>query len=478
MSFVLVAVSVLLASQDPVALVRQLGSDRFAEREEAGEALRKLGRDALPALRQAADNDDLEARTRALAILAELESRIMVEPTMVRLDFRDQSVADIVKSLSEQARITLMLTPENHPEWSNRRISLEESEPVALWEAIERLTRAARMQVGPGTIQMIAGQGQPVRRSVIQLLPSDELPPPSAVAGAFRVNAVNILHHRDRIFGQGQAAGNLIVNPNGVIVSAPRKPGAGGDNAPDRPAVAGFATELFSVGLQVSAEPRMAINQNGSAPIRVLEAIDEQGRSLVPPADPAFNQRSPGMSGYNPFSGSLLQVQIPLRLSESPGSLVKKLRVAIPLVAASRKEDPFVVPLAEAKGKTFQNDRIMIQIHDVRAELNQPTTFIDLTVRIHSDDSGNPNLINTNVEAMAFRHHPGAPQNQVEIVDAQGRPYSQWFSPNPQPSNDGLRLTLRLMPAEGVGPPSEIRYYDIARAETEVTFEINDIPMP
>jgi hypothetical protein len=39
-------------------------------------------------------------------------------------------------------------------------------------------------------------------------------------------------------------------------------------------------------------------------------------------------------------------------------------------------------------------------------------------------------------------------------------------------------MTLRLAETEGVGPPAELRYYDIARTETEVTFELSEIPMP
>jgi hypothetical protein len=79
---------------------------------------------------------------------------------------------------------------------------------------------------------------------------------------------------------------------------------------------------------------------------------------------------------------------------------------------------------------------------------------------------------------LVFRNNAGGGQNQFEIVDAQGRAYTQWISPNPQPGKEGLRMTLRLAETEGVGPPAELRYYNIARTETEVTFELSEIPMP
>jgi hypothetical protein len=184
------------------------------------------------------------------------------------------------------------------------------------------------------------------------------------------------------------------------------------------------------------------------------------------------------MNAYSQFGGSLLPVQIPLRMPAEPGNAVKSLRVSIPIVAASRKEVPFVVPLVDAKGKTFQNERITVQVHDVRPDPNQPTTSIELTVRIRSEEPSSPISGRHNLESMVFRNHPGGGQSQVEIVDAQGRAYTQWIIPNPQQGQDGLHMTLRLMQTEGVGPPTEIRYYDIAKTETEVTFELNDIPMP
>jgi hypothetical protein len=59
-------------------LIRQLGSDEFREREAAGNALRALGRQALPALHKAAAGDgDLEVRFRARALVAELDGPVL-----------------------------------------------------------------------------------------------------------------------------------------------------------------------------------------------------------------------------------------------------------------------------------------------------------------------------------------------------------------------------------------------------------------
>ena len=94
------------------------------------------------------------------------------------------------------------------------------------------------------------------------------------------------------------------------------------------------------------------------------------------------------------------------------------------------------------------------------------------------DSANNPNQGQFGQEFMAFRANPGQSQNQVEIVDAQGKLFAQWFPINQQPGNDGLRMSVRLMPTEGVGAPAEIRLYELGRAETETQVELHDIPMP
>src|SRR5690242_1060397 len=49
-------------------LVRQLGSDRFAERDAASRELNELGAEALDALKAACDSEDMEVRHRASLI--------------------------------------------------------------------------------------------------------------------------------------------------------------------------------------------------------------------------------------------------------------------------------------------------------------------------------------------------------------------------------------------------------------------------
>jgi WD40 repeat protein len=67
-------------------LVRQLGSESFAEREEAGRRLDALGEGALPALRKALDADDAEIRRHAVELVRVIERRVCGEQRCLRTD--------------------------------------------------------------------------------------------------------------------------------------------------------------------------------------------------------------------------------------------------------------------------------------------------------------------------------------------------------------------------------------------------------
>ncbi len=65
------------APPSPVArLVRQLGSESFAEREAASRALERLGEPALPLLRKATRHPDLEVRVRAARLVRLIQGRL------------------------------------------------------------------------------------------------------------------------------------------------------------------------------------------------------------------------------------------------------------------------------------------------------------------------------------------------------------------------------------------------------------------
>jgi hypothetical protein len=79
--FLLVGASLALPAAAPPSapvkrLIRQLGSDSFDEREAASEALERIGAPALPELRKAAGNRDLEVRRRSARLVRAIQARV------------------------------------------------------------------------------------------------------------------------------------------------------------------------------------------------------------------------------------------------------------------------------------------------------------------------------------------------------------------------------------------------------------------
>src|SRR4051794_24003756 len=79
-------------------LISQLGSSRYADREEASKALDEIGAPALDALRKAAGAKDAEIRRRAEALVARIEKRVenaqLLAAHKVRLVYKDTPLAD------------------------------------------------------------------------------------------------------------------------------------------------------------------------------------------------------------------------------------------------------------------------------------------------------------------------------------------------------------------------------------------------
>ncbi len=189
---------------DPDALVKKLGSASYAERE-AAKSLESLGSKALPALRSALKANDLEVRTRAKAMINKIEGNLLIQESMVRLDFKDATLDEIVKSISKQVGFEvglggmgprlmggmgprLMAT-----NVGTRRLTLQESQPVPFWTAIDRLCEVGQLA---RQYQAIDGrrQGMPEPGLVLSDQPAP-LTQPGYNHGPFHFNVLTLSYH-------------------------------------------------------------------------------------------------------------------------------------------------------------------------------------------------------------------------------------------------------------------------------------------
>ena len=215
------------------------------------------------------------------------------------------------------------------------------------------------------------------------------------------------------------------------------------------------------------------MTQNG--PLKLLEAVDDKGQSLLIALGGVIAHRESGYFGM--AAGSSLQLQAPLRHPAEPGRSIRKIRGVLPVQVATRKPDPLVIPLSGAEGKSFQNGEVTIGVQEIRANPQNRQTSLDLTIRAAGAPSA-PFVAGAGAGGVPNGEfttpRPDLHQQQIEIIDAQGRPIP-WYQSSFD--GEGSRLTLTLTPNDQ-GTPGPSRYYGLSCALTEVSFEFFDVPMP
>lgn len=438
---------------DPAELVARLGSKRYADREAASVALEEMGRAALSALRAARDLRDPEIRNRAATLIVKIEGAMLTQPSRLRLNFEDQPLADVARSLSDQMGLKITLMPEEAPHWKTRKVTLVEPDALSFWQAIDRLCDEAHLQYNQVFQPQING------REVTFPLYEGGMRPTNPVydSGPFRVILTQLHFQRDVNFFPRQAT--------------PRnRPERGLPGTANAPRTNARVDEQLNATLQLVGEPRLSVAQNGM--MKVTEALDDKGQNLIPANSNGNGNVVQQMSrSYGFVSGSMLQLQAMFTRPEQPGATIRSFKGTIPVIVSARKPDPLVVPLEGASGKTFQNDDASITVNAVQTMANTNQTSIDLSIRETNTGGLGPN---DGAVPMFPNNLPNNNQHPMEITDSQGRTLP-WFT---RISNGSGRVTLTLtapnQPANGL----VLRYYGVVRASTDVPFEFTDLPLP
>ena len=444
-------------------LIERLGASRYGDREEATKALEKLGRPALPGLREARAAGDPEVRERVRLLIEKIEADWLVHATMVRLDYTDQPLMEVVESISTETGIGLQLIPENVELWKDRKITLKSPIEVPFWVALDKLCEEAKLRHNVG-----GGSSFDPRSRNLQLYAGDPTTGdiPTSDSGPFRSMITRIRHEKERAFGQRSRSGRM---GGMVIVRGDQMKGEVVENDGE-----GQSSEQFFLQLEVACEPRMSIGQGG--PVKLEECVDDKGQSLLPPSNSASNIRTNSYFGMSAMAG--LQTQVFLVFPKEPGQVIKRIKGSVPVSVAARKDEPLVIPLAEAKGKTFETEEVSITINDLtEAPNNQPGSAIDLSLRPKGGGAVGADGVPMGLNMMAIQAQQ-SPQRQVDILDKDGNVYKQWYPSSSRVNPEEAQLTLTVLPTEGVGPPTQLHFYSLTRATAEVFFEFKDVPMP
>ncbi len=445
----------MTATPGPEELVSKLGAPRYADREAAASALEKLGRSAISALKASRNHRDSEIRSRAVALLIKIEGSLLLQPTMIRLDFQDRPVSDILKEINHTSGDLISILPDDRKAISTQRISLQSDKPLPFWTAVDRICDSGGLQYS------FAGRSNPnLRETSLVVMPGQSRPPGlMSDYGPFRVNLSSLHYQRDLTFGVIRASPGM---PNGF--------GRNADPVANPPASGQVANEQFYLRLQIAAEPQLSLQLSAAA--KVIAATDEQGQSLLLPVSNNLVQQMPGFSGST--SGPI-PFQLSLKRPDHPGQTIRLLKGVIPLQVSTRKPDPLVVPLAGSVGKTFSGDDATLTIHDLKSTPNSSQSIVEFTVVPKTPRAAtNPD----GMEAFMMSRTDVSPMN-LELIDATGKPIP-WYLTASTPNGDDVRMTISVAngPSGTALTPVAVRYFGTIATTTEVPFEFKNVPMP
>ena len=457
-SLVLGVVLGQLPDVDAMDLVPRLGARRYLDRETASGQLEQLGRKAMLALQTAREFKDPEVRIRAASILHKIEGSLLTKPTLVTMDFENETLAKVAASIGEQSGIKIQLVPDNAPHWKTRKVTIKEKAPLTFWKALDQFCEVGRVQYN------VTPQPGPNGREAVLTLFEGGMKPTSPVcdSGPFRTTVMSLFYKHEVNFPPVRLPGP----PRGIAPA----PGASGPTD-GRPAPA-FDKQFFAL-LQISGEPRLTLSQTG--PLKIIEAVDDKGQALAPGASRGMgNQRLQGY--YGMATGTVLQQQAVLTRPEVPGKTIRTLKGSIPVLVSTRKPGPLAIKLEGAAGKTFKNDEVAITVHEIRQIPNSRQTSVELSVR--PSGGANPGFGSPTPLSDLPGGRPELFQSQFDIFDAEGHPLN-WFPSNFDVEAGRMTLLTMATPDPNVkSTPAEIRFFSLARAATEVNFEFNDLPLP
>jgi hypothetical protein len=296
--------------------------------------------------------------------------------------------------------------------------------------------------------------------SCVVLLAARELhaadPPVSTVSRPFQVRLVSLHRRQDRLLTRGPW---VWVDESGRQTPIESTRGSG------RPA----AGPALYARFRITTEPRTVFR--AESPPVVVEAVDDEGQSLVPPQD---EPEPPSRAPARPLgAAATLELRLPLALPDQPGKTIKRLRGELPVLVAVRSAAPLAeTSLRNAPRPALTAGDFTLAVRDVRLEPDRRAT---LTLSALLERPGDAPGRRANRAAIDPRVRDLL-QHQLELVDDQSRPVE--FQPAVATSRDAIRITLRVVPGERYSAPDRLRVYALTWTPIVVPFDFKDLPLP
>jgi outer membrane protein assembly factor BamB len=483
----LIAAAPAVEGGGPVAfadLINQLGSEAYAARERATQALDAAGPAALDALRKVAAGAEPEARRRAEVLVRAIEKRRetaqLIEPQKLRLQYKDTPLAEAVADFSKRAGVTLKLHPDR-VKADDRKITLDTG-LVTFWEALDQFCAKAGLEEMPlrvtahspyvssgSGIVITGGRGstrtdilrgaRPEKPPEVTLIDGKFVPRPTSDVGTLRVRVAPPETH---VWQERKEDDEVLFALD--VMSA------------------GRAQWVKAVGLRLDR----ALDENG-------RAVSQLPTSFKPPPSATAGRGSVMINGMpivpppDEPEGPAARV-VPVRLRRAAGAAPKKLRELSGTIVAQMRtaHEPVVTVenVLKAAGKTVAGPRGgEVKVLDVAKDEDGQ---IRLKVRVERVGRGAADVpVNpfgggtVIVNGRRLGEEDLLSSTDFSLLDDKGRPFR-----TARAVSTGTRAgaaheyELVYEPESSQGEAAKFVYADRRTLFIEVPFTLRDVPLP
>lgn len=501
---VIVAVAAAPAADDIRALVANLGSAEFTEREAAMKRLEELGAAALEELRVACRSENPEIARRAQELVRKIERKLtnekLLAPTLVELDAKNTPLDTVLADLSKQSGYEVVLRGSGLRALAERQVTLSTGGKVPFWTAVLKVCEATDLSIAmvggffaPGASPLSRGQALPDVRAAtnisraIVLEPRDSKQPrrSAAMQGAVLIEAMPI--PKQGLAGDSRGLG---VHPSQRAPVSPPKQGLAGDSP----------TAL----LQVWPEPRL--QWESVSGVKVAMATDKTGARLitdtsVPEPPPPFQvsgggvviirnpdgtaqvvrgEGSPAGPGFTPNGRQAL---VKFKPGEPPIDVVKELGVTV-----FAKVGVGIEPLSRAAG--LVENRAVTGVGVSGVELNATirkntdgrqvahvTVAFDPAACIPATVQDRLTGLNRGKAGHNYTVHG------VRVTDADGKPFTLGLASGSTQFDPVRRWSVMTMQLElhpdrdGQGPPESVTFWGTYHRSVEIAVTLREVPL-
>jgi hypothetical protein len=420
-------------------------------------------------LNQARESSDAEVSERARTLIRTIEEIRDTELPAVVLDFEDRPIAEVVAALAKRTGAAVALTPEAYQACGQKRVTLTAERPLPFWEALDRLCRAAQVAPWPSEVQSVNRQGGNEVPAPARVRFDPNNPDPQAAFAPLQLTCEKPVLFPTSYHGSFAVRLTRLQDVHYRQVDASLEEGA--------PASKPMVSDQFRIQMSIRGRPGAQVI--ATAPPRIEEALDDQGRSLIPtPSDLQAGNRG---AAFDPNVGRLQRGRmagqvggnfgtgIVLKRPDPSARAIRRLRGIQSLRLVVRKDPPLVVLLdpirTGPRTVTFQGVSATFASFKVNPDAPSAVLTVDFEA-IQPAAAGAP--LQPNMAGQI-----GNPAQAVRALDFDA-PSTLTNGTNVGGPANRLRQEWTFLGRL----PTEVRIPEVIERAFDLPFEFRDIPLP